>query len=97
LFNLELYLLDDTSTPPLAGLEVNYSPSVYKIPVRATFISAASVIPYTVILLIVFGSNLCIEDKGMVNRLLLLLLVALRSRTVGKYLPILGLMIIYLG
>jgi hypothetical protein len=28
---------------------------------------------------------------------LLLLLVALRSRTVGKYLPILGLMIIYLG
>ena len=64
---------------------VQNSPSVMKIPIRATIISAMSVVPYAIILFAIFLSNQSTENVGAANRLVTILLCALRCPTIGLF------------
>ena len=57
--------------------------SVNKIPIRATIISALSIIPYAVILAIIFASKLEKENMAMGGRMILTFLGAIRCPTIG--------------
>ena len=58
--------------------------TVEKIPVRATLLSALSIVPFVLVLIAVFLSNLKQEDIGMWGHLAMLALDAIRCPTIGS-------------
>ena len=64
---------------------VQNSTSVTKIPMRATIISAMSVVPYCIALFAVYLSNQNNEEIGAANRIGALLLCTLRCPTIGFF------------
>ena len=57
--------------------------SIEKIPVRATFFSAFSAIPYILILFMLNSSGVDNRSLGIASRMLILLLGAIRCPTIG--------------
>ena len=72
------YLVDETPE-----IIVQNSSSVTKIPMRATIISAMSVVPYCIALFAVYLSNQNNDEIGAANRICALLLCTLRCPTIG--------------
>ena len=58
---------------------------VQKIPIRATVISALSVIPQVVVITVELASGLDKEDIGMGNQLVMLLFSLIRCPLIGNY------------
>ena len=62
----------------------NQYSAVQKIPIRATVISALSVIPQVVVITVELASGLDKEDIGMGNRLVMLLFSLIRCPLIGN-------------
>ena len=82
-FNM-LFKISDDGAPFDPDIYVPTYSSVFKIPVRATIISALSCIPYLVISVAVYAFSSTNKNIRMGNRVVMLLLGAIRCPTIGN-------------
>ena len=80
-----MFISDDASSLN-TEVPVQNCPSVHEIPIRATLLSALSVIPFVLITGAIYLSSLSNEQVGVTNRIVLQLLSATRCPTIGWFL-----------